>query len=185
MSESTPPKPVASSLGAGNEPAEAVPLAGSLLGIEAAAETQIYFAGLSADIAAHLGISPRFVHICHEANPLYWQEMERRYMSEAFGPLAPRHLLEAQARADRKALRDRRRAARRLAWLKGESPADPTDYIFTDYIFSADASQGARWKRCLLAVCRTLRAPVLALRAPGLVLIALYYAVTWLAHHYH
>jgi len=176
MSESTPPKPVASSLGAGNEPAEAVPLAGSvlgnsILGIEAAAETHLYFAALSADIAAHLGISPRFVRICHEANPLYWQEMERRYMSEAFGPLAPRHLLEAQARADRKALRDRRRAARRLAWLKGESPeaaaVDP----------SADASQGARWKRRLLTVCRTLK-------APALVLITIYFAVTWLAHHY-
>ena len=96
------------------------------LGIEAAADWERYCAARSGDIAAHLGLCPRFVHAQRERNLPYWEMLERRWIREAFGPLAPLHLAARQDREDRAAIRASRRAARREQFAKGlDSRAAP------------------------------------------------------------
>lgn len=80
---------------------------------EAQAETQMTHR--DAQIATYFGRPTTWITALRSRNPVYWDHLERRWMTETFGPLAPMHLLAAQARTDRATLRDQRRAARRLA----------------------------------------------------------------------
>lgn len=66
-----------------------------------------------AQIAAYFGFAASRITAMRHKNPVYWDHLERRWMSETFGPLAPMHLLAVQARDDRALLRDQARAARR------------------------------------------------------------------------
>jgi len=156
------------------------------LGIEAAAERQRDFDQRSTDITAHFGIPTMFVRHLRESNPLYWQMLERRWMSEVFGPLAPFYLLEQQARADRKALRDARRAARREAWAKAETGQETaeqeTDAVFGSPSCSPPSCRPARpplWQRATLALMDVLRGAT----GPACLLAVAYFAFVWLAHH--
>ncbi len=166
--------------------------ASHLLGIEAAAEMQRYFDQRCTDIASYFGIPTMFVHHLRESNPLYWEMLERRWMTETFGPLAPLYLLEQQARADRKALRDARHAARREAWAKGEkqrtldtpelSDAQEAEAVFGPLACSPPPSNSARpplWQRATLALMDALR----GMTAPACLLAFSYLVFVWLAHH--
>ena len=169
--------------------------ASHLLGIEAAAEMQRYFDQRSADIAAHFGIPAMLVSHLREINPLYWELLERRWMTETFGPLAPLYLLEQQARADRQALRDARRAARREAWAKAEKrPTFDTRELSDTQELSdtrkAEAMSGRSscsppacsprlWQRATLALMDWLH----RLTGPACLLALCYYVVVWLTHH--
>lgn len=84
-----------------------------------------------AQLAAYFGRPTTWITSLRGRNPVYWDRLETRWMHEAHGPLAPRYLLAAQARADRALIRERRNTAReeefiRLeAWLKNEWPVEP------------------------------------------------------------
>lgn len=150
------------------------------LGIEAAAERQRDFDQRSTDIAAHFGIPTMFVRHLRERNPLYWEMLERRWMTEVFGPLAPRYLLEQQARADRKALRD----ARREAWAKAEKQRTPDTPELSDArevsaVCGPPACRPPFWQRATLALMDVLR----GMTAPACLLALAYFAFVWLAHH--
>ncbi len=76
-----------------------------------------------AQVAAHLGMPVTRITAMRQRNPVYWDHLERRWMSETFGPLAPLHLLAVQAREDRARLREQARAARRRDFcLRGIEP---------------------------------------------------------------
>lgn len=149
------------------------------LGIEAAAEMQRDFDQRSTDIPAHFGIPTMFVRHLRESNPLYWEMLERRWMTEVFSPLAPRHLLEQQARADRKALRD----ARREAWAKAEKRLEIAEREMEAVLGPPSCVSPPcgppLWQRAALALMDVLR----GMTAPACLLALAYFAFVWLAHH--
>jgi len=180
------------------------PLGSSALGIEAAAEMETYFALRSADIAAHLGLSPAFLRRQQETNPAYWQYLERRWMSEAFGPLAPLHQLAQLARQDRQRLRDARHGARLAAWAKWERDSQEIVAVFGTTGARRCFEEGAEWEGRVEpspapscpSSCPSSCHPCWWQRATlwlmtvlcrltgwGCVLALLYYVPVWLSHH--
>ena len=93
-----------------------------------------------AQLAAYFGLATSWITDVRGRNPAYWDHLERRWMQETHGSLAPQHLLAVQAREDRARVREQARAARRLAFCI-PPPAAP----------KADASP-SQWSRLGTAV---------------------------------
>lgn len=84
-----------------------------------------------AQLAAYFGRPTTWITSLRGRNPVYWDRLETRWMHEAHGPLAPRHLLAAQARADRALIRERRNMAREDEFIRLKTWLNPPDDNFS------------------------------------------------------
>ena len=137
------------------------------LGLEAWAEWEAHQQRRDGEIAAHRGLSVKVVTHTRETCFPLWEMWERRLLTETYGPLDIDP--ERKAREDRRQQAAVRRALARELWAKGQTLAEAERA-------ESEAEEWDGWEaRVMQSVNRAI--PFC------LVLIALYLAGTWLAHH--